>query len=118
MFPRFRFIGIAKTDIFKRLGTCSGYTKIIRGHVRICLTRLPARWTFREMVTKALQLKRAQFAYRSECRKFFKAFVLGARTKARLHILPVSLPKSSSELSFGERPHSKLSSTLSALYNS
>src|SRR5260370_39183133 len=70
------------------------------------------------MVTKALQLKRAQFAYRSEYRKFFKAFVLGARAKARFHTLPVSLPKSSSELSFGELPHSKLSSTLSALCNS
>jgi len=66
MFLRFCFISIAKTDIFKRVGTCSGYTKIIRGHVRKCLTRLPARWTFREMVTKTLQLKRAQFAYRSQ----------------------------------------------------
>src|SRR5712691_7797036 len=109
MFPRFRFISIPKTDICNREGDRSGYTKIIRGHVRKCLTRLAARWTFCEMVTKALQLKRAQFAYRSECRKFFKAFVLGARTKARFHTLPVSLPKSSSELWFGQLPHSKLS---------
>src|SRR5258706_6998771 len=113
MFPRFRFITIAKTDVFKRVGTCSGYTKIIRGHVRKCLTRLPARGTLREMATKTLQLKRAQLAYRSECRKFFKAFVLGARTKARFHTLPVSLPKSSSELWFGGLPPSKLSSTRS-----
>src|SRR6266478_4051809 len=70
------------------------------------------------MVMKALQLKRAQFAYRSEYRKFLKAFVLGARAKARFHTLPVSLPKSSSELSFGALRHSKLSSTLSALCNS
>src|SRR6267154_1599175 len=99
MFSRFRFISIAKTDIFKRVRSCSGYTKIIGGHVCKCLTRLLAGWTFREMVTKALHLKRAQFAYRSECRKVFQAFVLGARTKARFHTLPVSLPKSSSTLS-------------------
>src|SRR6266852_8972951 len=118
MFPRFRFISIAKTDIFKRVRTCSGYTKIIRGHFGKCLTRLPARWTFREMVTKTLQLKRAQFAYRREYRKFFKAFVLGARAKARFHTLPVSLPKSSSELSFGDLPPSRPPSMLSALCNS
>src|SRR5260370_2362818 len=87
---------------------------MIRGHVRKCLTRLPAGWTFREMVTKTLQLKRAQFAYRREYRKFFKAFVLGALAKARFHTLPVSLLNSSSELSFVELPPPKVPPTLSA----
>src|SRR5260370_16075866 len=118
MSPCFCSISITKTDIFSRVGGCSGYTKVIGRHVRKCRISLPARDTLREMVTKALQLKRAQFPYRSQSRQFFKALVLCARVKARFHTLPVSLPKSLSGLSFGELPHSKRSSTLSALCNS
>jgi len=118
MFPRFRSVSIAMTDIFGRVGGRSGYTKIIRRNFRKCLIYLPARDTLREMVTKALQLKRAQFAYRSQGRKFFKAFVLWARAKARFHTLPVSLSESMSEPCLAELFHTKPSSTLSALCNS
>src|SRR6266851_2124570 len=118
MFPPFRSISIAKTDIFNRVGGRSGYSKIIRRHLCKCLIYLPARHTLREMVTKALQLKRAQFAYRSQGRKFFKAFVLWARAKARFHTLPVSLSESLSEPCLADFFHTKPSSTLSAPYNS
>src|SRR6266851_6851386 len=118
MFPRFRFISIPKTDIFNRVGGYSGYTKIIRRDVRNCLICLPARQTLREMVTKALQLKRAQFAYSGQGRQFFKAFVLGARAKARFHTLPVSSSDSSPEPCLAELSHTKPSLTLSALCNS